>query len=181
MAGPPPRHWGWYSLDPRAADRLVASAGIGPGHLVLDLGAGTGALTGPLLDAGARVVAVELHPGRAGALRRRFSGRDLVVVRCDLARLRLPRQPFRVVANPPWALTDLVVRRLLAPGSRLERADLLLKRPATRRWAEARPAGFVTSAGATVGRRSFRPSPPIDARVLSIARAGPRDPRPGGG
>ena len=169
MAGQPPRHWGWYSLDPRTAERLVASAGIGPGHLVLDLGAGTGALTGPLLDAGARVVAVELHPGRASALRRRFAGRDLVVVRCDLARLKLPRGPFRVVANPPWALADHVVGRLLAPGSRLVRADLLLKRPATNRWIGS-AAPFVLTSGANVSRRHFRPPPPVDARVLTIER-----------
>ena len=38
-----------------------------PGELVLDLGAGEGALTAHLVRAGARVVAVELHP-RAGIL-----------------------------------------------------------------------------------------------------------------
>ena len=92
------------------------------------------------------------------------------VVRCDLAHLKLPRRPFRVVANPPWAATDLVVRRLLAPASRLERADLLLKRPATRRWAATAAPAHVLTSGATVSRRAFRPPPPIDARVLTIER-----------
>lgn len=44
---------------------FVEAAGVRGGDLVVDLGAGTGALTRPLLAAGARVLAVELHPGRA--------------------------------------------------------------------------------------------------------------------
>ena len=39
---------------------------------MLDIGAGTGALTAPLAATGARVVAIELHPDRLAALRRRF-------------------------------------------------------------------------------------------------------------
>lgn len=67
------QRWGYHSLDPRVARRLVAASGIRPGDLVLDLGAGVGSLTAPLLAAGARVIAVELHPGRAAQLARRFA------------------------------------------------------------------------------------------------------------
>lgn len=179
MAGPPPPSWGWYRLDRSSAERLVAASGVGPGDLVLDIGAGDGALTDPLVRAGARVIAVELHPGRADRLRQRFGG-DVTVVRADAADLRLPRRPFRVVANPPWAITDPLLRRLLGPGSRLVRADLLLKRPATRRWVEGRAdhgrhrSRFLLRAGPTVPRRAFRPPPPIDARVLTVERLGRR-------
>ncbi|HYF47459.1 MAG TPA: rRNA adenine N-6-methyltransferase family protein, partial [Acidimicrobiales bacterium] len=74
-------------------------AGIRPGQVVVDLGAGLGALTGPLLDAGARVTAVELHPERADELRRRHP--EAKVVCCPIEDFRWPRHPFRVVANPP--------------------------------------------------------------------------------
>jgi predicted RNA methylase len=42
------------------ASRLVERAGIGAGDLVLDIGAGTGAVNNALVAAGARVIAVEL-------------------------------------------------------------------------------------------------------------------------
>jgi 23S rRNA (adenine-N6)-dimethyltransferase len=171
------RRWGWHALDAREAARLVATAGVGPGDLVVDAGAGSGALTAPLVGAGARVVAVELHPARAAALRRRFAGDPVTVVRADVADLRLPRSPFAVVANPPFAASAALLRRLTAPGSRLVAAHLVLPTWVARRWA----GGGAPGAGrwqATyralvlhrVPRSSFTPAPPGDAAVLEIRR-----------
>jgi 16S rRNA (cytosine967-C5)-methyltransferase len=53
-----------------AASALVAPAlGAAPGELVLDLGAGPGGKSGHLAALGARVLAVEVHPGRARMVR----------------------------------------------------------------------------------------------------------------
>jgi 23S rRNA (adenine-N6)-dimethyltransferase len=156
---------------------------VGPRDLVLDIGAGDGSLTAPLLASGARVVAFELHPGRAAALRRRFAdavaGGRLRVVRADATDLRLPRRPFHVVANPPWSISDPLIRRLVHPASRLVRADLLLKRPAASRWGDTRVNDFTLTTAASVPRSDFRPSPPIDARVLRIERVPTAPARPG--
>jgi 23S rRNA (adenine-N6)-dimethyltransferase len=78
------RPWGWHRLDPDWAERIVADAAIRPGELVVDLGAGVGPLTLPLLEAGGRVIAVELHPTRARRLQEKVSGRAAAVVECDL-------------------------------------------------------------------------------------------------
>jgi 23S rRNA (adenine-N6)-dimethyltransferase len=70
---PGPRtRWGWHRLDSRWAERLVDNAGIRAGELVLDIGAGAGALTEALIRRGARVIAFELHPARAQELRQKF-------------------------------------------------------------------------------------------------------------
>ncbi len=128
VARPVPR-WGRHTLDPRVAAHIVSTADIGPGQLVVDLGAGTGALTGPLLRVGARVIAVELDVGRLARLRRLA---DVEVVAADLAVFRWPTVPFRVVANPPWALAETVRVRLLAAPS-LVRADVVVPRWLARR------------------------------------------------
>ncbi len=144
---------------------------------MLDIGAGTGALTARLVGAGARVVAVELHPRRAEQLRARFSRPSVTVIQVDAADLRLPRRPFRVVANPPFGISMAVVRRLLSPGSRLVSADLVVPRYIARRWTDVRAPGFHrwsatfhTSIVAQLPRSAFRPQAPGATAVLRISR-----------
>jgi len=168
--------WGFHQLSPAWAERLVADAGVRRGDLVLDIGAGFGALTAPLVDVGARVIAVELHPTRAGALRERF-GQRVVLVRADARDLRLPRQPYRVVANPPFDSTASILKRVLQPGTRLVAAHVVLKEQQARRWSASDAPGaqrwqreFVTDVGARLPRSAFRPAPPCNARVLSFSR-----------
>ena len=133
--------WGWHRLDSRWAERLVDNAGVRTGDLVLDIGAGSGAITGPLVRRGARVIAFELHPARARELREKFATTMVVVVQADGADLRLPRRPFRVVANPPFAISVSLLRRLTAPGSQLLRADVIVPWHLAERWVSGKAPG----------------------------------------
>lgn len=173
------RYWGWHQLDRAWAARIAATAGVRPGDLVLDVGAGEGSLTEALLGAGARVIAVELHPGRAASLRRRFVGRAVRVVAADAADLRLPRRPFSVVANPPFAVATALLKRLVAPGSRLDSADVVVPRHIARQWcargvhgAERWGREYEASVGLRLPMHAFTPAAPRDAVVLRLRRLG---------
>ena len=169
-AGRSRRAWGWYRLEDDWAGRVVAAAGVRPGELVLDIGAGEGALTAHLVRAGARVIAVELNEGRARVLRERFPG--VKVVCADAAELRLPWRPFRVVANPPFSITAELLRLLLARDSNLTAADLVLQRAVVRKYASggAPARRFTPGAGLAVPRHAFRPRPRVDCAVLTLRR-----------
>jgi 23S rRNA (adenine-N6)-dimethyltransferase len=145
---------------------------VRPGELVLDIGAGEGALTAQLLAAGARVIAVELNAGRVRVLRRRFP--DVKVVQVDAARMRLPGRPFRVVANPPFALTTELLWTLLARKSMLTAADLVLQRAVVRKYVArgTMATRFSLAAGLTLPRRAFQPRPRVDCAVLIVRRRG---------
>jgi len=169
------RAWGWHPLTDEWAARVVADAAVRPGELVLDIGAGHGPLTAHLIERGARVIAVELHPSRALYLRQRFAGLPVTVVQADAVSLRLPRRPFRVVASPPYAITSLLLRLLLAPSSRLTAADLVLQRAVVRRYAGQSAGGrrrqarqWRVRAGRSLPRRAFRPPPAVDSAVLVV-------------
>jgi 23S rRNA (adenine-N6)-dimethyltransferase len=175
------RRWGWHQLDPDVATRLVIEAGLPRRALVLDVGAGLGAVTTPLVDAGHRVIAVENHPLRARALEDLF-GDQVRVVHADAADLRLPRRPFHVVANVPFGVTSALLRRLLHRGSRLESAHLVVQEQAAVRWAGPDAPGrgrwgreYVVALGRRLPPRAFVPPPRVSARVLVIVR------RAGGG
>ena len=173
----PSRWWGWHELDGRWARRLAADSGVRAGDLVLDIGAGRGVICAALLEMGARVVAIEAHPDRARHLRHRF-GSELVVVQADASDLRLPRQPYKVVANPPFAITTTLLKRILQPGSRLVTADLILPDHVARRWAGRQaPAAsrwqgsFDPSLQFRLSPHAFRPPAPMATRVLRIERS----------
>jgi 23S rRNA (adenine-N6)-dimethyltransferase len=150
---------------------------VSPGDLVLDVGAGRGAITAALVQVGAHVVAIELHDVRVAFLRERFHDSRVTVVRADASDLRLPRRPFKVVANPPFGVTTALLRRLTAPSSRLERAALVLPSWAATRWTAGRGTGgprsrslFACSLGPRVPARALRPPPPHDPSILLVTR-----------
>lgn len=168
--------WGYHELSDLWAARLVDSARIRSGDLVVDVGAGRGAVTARLLAAGARVIAVELHTQRARRLRQRF-GASVVVVEADATDLRLPRQQFRVVANPPFGITTSLLRRLLSPGSRMLSADLIVPTYTATRWATGRGHGsgrwsdtYSARVVARLPAIAFRPPAPMATAVLRIER-----------
>ncbi len=167
--------WGWHRLDSRWARRVVDAAGIGPGELVLDIGAGDGALTAPLVAAGARVIAIELHPRRAALLRARFAGQPVTVLRADAARSAWPSRPFRIVSAPPYGISAALLRRMLRLGSRLVAADLVLQRAVVNRWnSPTAPAAarwqrrYTAGIGLRLPRDAFDPPPRVDSAVLVI-------------
>jgi 23S rRNA (adenine-N6)-dimethyltransferase len=144
--------------------------------VVLDIGAGTGAITQALHEAGARVLAIELNPRRAAVLSERWTNRGVTVVRADASDLRLPRQPFKVVSNLPFSITTAVVKRLVSHGSRMTSAHLIVPRYAAHRWADPSAPGsrrwrrlFDVQLGRPPPRCAFRPPPPGDVALLVIS------------
>ena len=90
---------GRYSV--RLAPVFAEFAGVAGGQRVVDVGAGTGALTGHLLQRGADVAAVEPSPEFCSALRRRYP--ELAVHEAVAEELPLADESFDV------ALAQLVV------------------------------------------------------------------------
>ena len=160
------------------AAELVRDAQVGPDELVLDLGAGGGRLTAELADAARRVLAVELDPHWARRLRGRWE--NVEVVQADAASVRLPAEPFRVVANLPFHRTTAILRHLLDdPRVLLVRADLVVEWSVAVKRSVPWPntlngvlwgAWYSSSAARRLPRSAFDPPPAVDAGVLVFER-----------
>jgi 23S rRNA (adenine-N6)-dimethyltransferase len=164
--------------DPGVVRALVRSSGVGPGDLVLDLGAGPGALTLALARTGARVIAVERDPRLARRLARRTADDPRVrVVEADLRTVPLPHRPFHVVANIPFGTGTDLLHRLLDGRHPFRGADLLVEWGFALRLTSSDPGGrsaprWSRRAAFRLGRRvparAFSPPPSVDAAHLVI-------------
>ncbi len=179
MAGARVPTRGRHALRSRAfADDLVRCARVEPDDLVLDLGAGRGIITAALRDAGARVVAVELDDDLAVALRDRFA--DVRVIHGDATRVALPREPFAVVANLPFASGTAILRRLLDdPAVPVRRVDAIVEWGLAEKRARVWPSTQLScywgawhelSVARRIPRSAFAPPPSVDAAVFRAVR-----------
>ncbi|MQA09830.1 MAG: methyltransferase domain-containing protein [Pseudonocardiaceae bacterium] len=170
-----------FLSNARVANELVRASGVGSGDLVVEFGAGFGAITEPLADTGATVLAVERDEHFVRRLRRRFQCRDTVRIRHADARLfPLPRRNFTVVASIPFAVSSPLLRRMLDPARRpLCGADIIVewglaKRVTTRIPRDLEMAWWNARYRIRVHRRvpasAFTPAPSVDAAHLTIRR-----------
>ncbi|CAL9397768.1 rRNA methyltransferase [Streptomyces sp. enrichment culture] len=171
-----------FLADRAAAERLARLAVPDPrtAPLVLEVGAGKGALTEPLARRARELTAYEIDPRLVAGLRARFARAPHVrVVGGDFLAARPPRTPYSVAGNVPFSRTaDIVDWCLTAPG--LTDATLLTQLEYARkrtgdygRWTlltvttwprhEWRLAGRVS-------RYGFRPAPRVDAGIIRIER-----------
>ena len=166
--------------DPRTARRIVTHTGLAPPSLVVEAGAGDGALTSALAERGLRVLAVEQDRRHFAALQQRFDCQPLVTPVLDgIRRFRLPREPYAFVSNVPFSLTAELMRWLLSAQRPPESAWLILERDAALHWAGAGRSSVVAVCAAVdweidvalaLRRSDFMLRPSVDAALLRLRR-----------
>jgi 16S rRNA (adenine1518-N6/adenine1519-N6)-dimethyltransferase len=133
------RRLGQHFLRPAAVERLLRVIDPRPDQTFLEIGPGRGALTLPLAERAARVVAVELDARLAAELQQRASAAGvprLTVVpgdalRTDLAAL-VPRGS-RLVGNLPYYISSPLLRRFLDLRSHVTDVHVMLQEEVARR------------------------------------------------
>jgi 16S rRNA (adenine1518-N6/adenine1519-N6)-dimethyltransferase len=130
------KRFGQHFLEPAWQTKVIAACQVGPGDAVVEIGPGRGALTMPLVERGAHVLAVEVDRDLAAALEARALP-GLQVVTGDFLRLdwdvlvagwrRPAAGPIRVVGNLPYNISSPILFRLLeVAGTRPEVRDATL-------------------------------------------------------
>lgn len=170
-------------LADRAAAGQLARLAVPHGPqapLLLEVGAGKGALTELLAPRCRRLLAYEIDPRLVPALRTHFSRTPQVsVVGEDFLTARPPRTPFSVAGNVPFSRTAAIVdwclrAPALTDATLLTQLEYARKRTGdygswTRLTVLTWPRYEWRLAG-RVGRYSFRPVPRVDAGIIRIER-----------
>lgn len=186
----PKRSFGQNFLtDPGVAAR-IADLAVPRGGTVIEVGAGLGALTRPLLERADRVIAVERDRDLVPILSTEFSDQlaagRLNVVEADAKNLDLAQvfagcpRPYGLCGNIPYSITGALFRMATESARIVERVVFLVQMEVARRVA-AIPASaeygalsvfvqaaFETSRPLLVRRGAFYPSPKVDSAVVVL-------------
>ena len=107
-----------FLIDETIRDAIVSAAVLAEGERVLEIGPGTGFLTGGLLAAGASLTAVEMDERLAAGLGERWGSEPrLRLIRADFLTLVLAdlgEGPFKIVANLPYSVAGPILQRILS-------------------------------------------------------------------
>lgn len=183
-----------FVIDANTVRRIVRVAEVAEGDIVVEVGPGLGSLTLGLLEAGARVVAVEID-GRLAAqlpvtvqqLAPSAADRLAVVHQDALAVSDLPESPVRLVANLPYNVSVPVLLHFLETFPTLLSGVVMVQAEVGHRIA-AGPGSKVYGApsvkaawygtwrtAGNVSRQIFWPVPNVDSVLVAFdRRAEPR-------
>jgi 16S rRNA (adenine1518-N6/adenine1519-N6)-dimethyltransferase len=176
-----------FLIDGNIIRKIVSTAVVEPGDVVLEIGPGPGALTEALLEAGATVLAVEKDPILAKALNR-IKGR--LEVFCDdiqhfpieevLKRHLKEGQKAKVIANLPYHLTTSIVTRFVVLKEQFSKLVIMVQDEVARRYTsspDCKEYGSITvflnyhsttHYAFRVSRNCFFPPPKIESAIVIL-------------
>jgi 16S rRNA (adenine1518-N6/adenine1519-N6)-dimethyltransferase len=188
-----------FVVDPDTVRRIVACAGVRPGDAVVEVGPGAGSLTLALVEAGARVLAIEKDSTMLAVLEEVLEGADPapVVLEGDATALDWPSllgsalirpagdRGWSMVANLPYNVAVPIVIHALRNAPTIESMVVMVQEEVAARLA-AVPGGRTIGVPTikvgwyatvervmAVPREVFLPVPRVDSAVVRITRHQP--------
>ena len=102
-----------FLRNPRLIAELIGHSNIRRGDLVIDIGAGSGAITAVLARRCRQVLAYENEPGILNKLQQNMRRhKNVKVIAQDFLQAKLPDEPYKVFANIPFHLSADIIRKL---------------------------------------------------------------------
>ena len=179
-----------FLADANTARRIARLAGVQPGDRVLEIGPGIGSLTVALLEAGARVTALELDQHVIPALEETVGTDAIRIVNGDALRVDLDELlggpaddgPWRMVSNLPYNVATPIVMRFLEDAPAVTSMLVMVQREVGERMASGpgtKAYGAVSVKVAYYARAEvvglvpptvFIPAPKVDSALVRIVR-----------
>jgi 16S rRNA (adenine1518-N6/adenine1519-N6)-dimethyltransferase len=179
-----------FLCQPATALAIARAAGLEPGDVVLEIGAGLGALTLAAAGLAARVIALEVDRGVHAVLEGLLKAQGVANVDLRLtdaleldwaACAQAAGGPLTVLGNLPYAISSPLLFNLLENRSYWRSATLMLQREVAGRLLAA-PGGkdygrlsvllqtwFTVRPGMLVGPDQFFPRQAVDSQVLHLS------------
>ena len=173
-----------FLIDGNILRKIVAAGDILPEDHVVEVGAGNGGLTIELAKHAGQVTAVEIDKDLIPVLEKATAElENVTIVKDDImavpnTTLSPDGKPYKVIANIPYSLTSLIIRKFLSQTPRPSLMVLLIQKEVAQRIvAKAGDLNILAlsvqyyatpSLLFTVSRNCFWPKPNVDSAVIKI-------------
>lgn len=172
----------------KAISAMISSPEISSSDVVIEIGPGKGALTGPLLETGATVIAFELDERMIDYLSEKFAdyiqSKKLLLVHQDVIEADIKKythgKPYKIVANIPYYITNLIIRNFLSGEYQPTAMCLLIQKEVAERIVVRDDKESILSISVQlygipsyvmkVARQYFTPSPKVDSAIILISK-----------
>lgn len=177
-----------FLINEEVLDKIVESADIKNGDLVIEIGPGLGNLTKRLCKKAFKVVAIEIDKNMVDILSKEYSyinNLEIVnmdIMQCDLSSIikQYPDKKVKVVANLPYYITTPIIMKLLEDELNIDLIEVMVQKEVALRLC-ATPSnsdfGAITLAinfytnseyMFTVPASDFLPAPNVDSAVVRM-------------
>lgn len=170
-----------FLRDSGLIKRLIASSGISWQDTVLEIGAGSGAITEGLLSASKKITAVEIDKDLFSILSSRLGNNKTLELICgNFLDIDLPKEGYKVFSNIPFSITGEIVKKLLFSNNPPDTCSLIVQKEAAEKimvnqrrnsmlsilfypWFDIRVTHLFK-------RTDFKPTPNVDLCLLQIIK-----------
>lgn len=176
-----------FLTDKNLLEQIVEKAGVSSDDVVVEIGAGKGALTEVLARHAKKVVSFEIDKELVDLLTEKFNGTNVQMCFADIMKISddelkiLVGGEFKLVANLPYYITSPIITRFLKNEDMIsctvmvqeEVADRIIASPKTKDYGVlsvicgcyGKPEKVLR-----VNRKMFFPVPNVDSAVVKITR-----------
>jgi 16S rRNA (adenine1518-N6/adenine1519-N6)-dimethyltransferase len=183
----PLKDWGQHFLNDHYCQEIVRFADLTSQDMVLEIGPGTGQLTQHLLRVASGVIAIEVDPQLAQALRENNPDTEtkrLRIIEGDVLAISLknllPQERPHLVSNLPYNIATPIIRKIIKDDLYFETMTILVQKEVAQRiMAESgtRDFGYFTllvqshyrvEKGFDIPPGAFSPPPAVDSTLIRL-------------
>jgi 16S rRNA (adenine1518-N6/adenine1519-N6)-dimethyltransferase len=172
-----------FIVDPSVAEREVNYADLRPNDLVLEIGAGLGALTETIAARGNKLVTIEIDQKLVRLLRPRFSRlTNLSLIRANALSFTLQKVD-KIISNIPYSISSQITFRILEFDFevailtyQIDFARRMIALPGSRDYSRLSVNVYYRAEAEildTIPRDAFYPVPSVDSAIIKLRRRPP--------
>jgi 16S rRNA (adenine1518-N6/adenine1519-N6)-dimethyltransferase len=166
-----------FLTDLNIIRKFVEIANLSKKDTVLEIGPGHGALTKELVLKAKRVIAIEKDELLAKELKE-LNIANLEIIDGDALKTEELKGPYKVVANIPYYLTSVLIRKLLTGKNKPKEIVLMIQKEVAERICSKPPKMNILAVSVNyyatpkiitrVSRNCFWPKPKVDSAIIKI-------------